>query len=464
VTQELPPAEDQQEHATASPAGADGDQPVSAEDWELLAMTSVELSRAPLRTALHALADRLVPSHVLALVVLGLGPAGWPIPIVERYGGRDAAERDLVMRWAGRIVRRGLHASTPIRLADDEASVQSVAMPLRHAGAPVGLLAMVAGEPDRHAALAPWFVHDLSTIVAERVALEVGTSASSSVAAEATFVPAWPDERTPSRPDQRDGKHHATETPPARGLADVPDVRPEHDQFLAAMSHELRTPLNAILGLTESLLEGVYGVLSTEQATALHDVASSGRLLLTLINDVLDLSKIRAGMLSVDLGPLDLAQVARAVGSLLGPEARRADVTLALEGDATLPAVHSDGRLLLQITLNLLANALKFTPAGGRVTLRWGRDLDGAGALLSVEDTGPGISAEDQERIFTPFVQLSSGLGRQHGGSGLGLALVRRMAPLIDARISLRSQLGEGSTFGVHLPLAPEDLPGERHA
>jgi len=439
---------------------------MSERDWQLLATFTMELSRAPLRQALHNLAERLVPAECLSLVVLGLGPAGWPVPVVERYSGRDEVERGLVIQWAGHVLRRGLHATEPIRLADDEAPLFAFATPLRHAGAPVGVLALVASDPDHCRLVAPWFMDELASMLAERLALEVGTTGSPIAAPDAAFAPTWMDggeaERPTSPPEAShpEASHPEASHPEASLIeASSPDVatRPEQDQFLAAMSHELRTPLNAILGLTESLLEGVYGTVSQEQETALQDIEASGRLLLALINDVLDLSKIRAGMMSVDLGPLDLAQVARAVGSLLAPQARQANVTLVLDGDPMLQAVQSDGRLLLQIAVNLLANALKFTPSGGTVILRWGANPDGDGALLSVTDSGPGIAAADQERIFTPFVQIASGLGRQHGGSGLGLALVRRMAPLIGARISLTSRLGEGSTFRMHVPFAPAE-------
>jgi PAS domain S-box-containing protein len=223
------------------------------------------------------------------------------------------------------------------------------------------------------------------------------------------------------------------------------------DEFLAAMSHELRTPLNAVLGLSEALQEGVYGPLAPRQLTALERVEASGKQLLTLINDILDLTKLLASTIELDLGPVRLAEACVAARAAVQEAASKKHLTLVVETEvATLRA---DARRLQQILVNLLGNAVKFTPDGGEVHLRASLDEARAMAIIVVEDDGPGISADHLGRIFQPFVQVDGSLSRQHGGTGLGLSLVQRFVRLHGGRIEVQSAPGRGSRFTVKLPV-----------
>ncbi len=229
------------------------------------------------------------------------------------------------------------------------------------------------------------------------------------------------------------------------------------DEFLATMSHELRTPLTAILGISESLQEQVFGPLNERQRESIHTVESSGRHLLELINDILDLAKVEAGRLDLRRQPVAIAEACEASVQFVRSAAVRKGVELALsagDADATLEA---DPKRLKQILVNLLSNAVKFTPPGGRVSLEVAAGPDDAIRFV-VSDTGIGIAAEDMGRLFQPFVQLDSGLSRQHEGTGLGLALVRRFAELHGGSVSVDSEPGRGSRFTVALPYRPDPV------
>lgn len=220
--------------------------------------------------------------------------------------------------------------------------------------------------------------------------------------------------------------------------------------FLSSMSHELRTPLNSVIGFTGVLLQGIAGPLRPEQEEPLRIVQRNGRHLLDLINDVLDLSKIEAEEMRLASAPFDLAQVVRESLASMGPAA--ATKGLALEG--ALPAepvpMAGDARRVAQIVLNLLSNALKFTEAGS-VTASLVQEP--GKVRLAVRDTGPGIPAQDLPRLFREFEQLDVGLARHREGTGLGLALSRRLARLMGGNIQVASQEGLGSTFTLILPV-----------
>lgn len=223
--------------------------------------------------------------------------------------------------------------------------------------------------------------------------------------------------------------------------------------FLAAMSHELRTPLNSIIGFTGILLQGLVGSLNPEQQKQLGMVQSSARHLLSLINDVLDLSKIEAGELELNSGPIDLHKVISECQEIAAPLAEQKSLPLEVHVSADLGAATGDARRLRQILLNLLSNAIKFTEVGHvRVTAR------GSGTILhlSVEDTGIGIREEDLDTLFTPFRQLDAGLSRRHDGTGLGLAICHRLAKMMNGELRVHSRFGEGSTFEVLVPLLQE--------
>ncbi|MHB1735391.1 MAG: response regulator [Acidithiobacillus sp.] len=240
--------------------------------------------------------------------------------------------------------------------------------------------------------------------------------------------------------------------------------------FLANMSHELRTPLNAIIGFSELLKDGVMGDLSPEQKDATRDIFESGRHLLSLINDILDLSKVEAGMMKLELEAANFHDLLQGSLGIVREKAAAHQIRLNLEVEPDFPSVYLDARKTKQILYNLLSNAVKFTPDGGQVTLcgRSRSDLSGPEYAaypdwleISVADTGIGIAKKDQERLFKPFVQADSGLDRRYEGTGLGLSLVKRLAELHGGRVTMESTLGEGSTFHVWLPWREEVVLAE---
>jgi signal transduction histidine kinase len=221
-------------------------------------------------------------------------------------------------------------------------------------------------------------------------------------------------------------------------------------EFLANMSHELRTPLNAIIGFSEVLTEHMFGELNEKQDEYLKDIYASGQHLLSLINDILDLSKIEAGRMELELADFDLPQAINNALTLVRERAGRRDIALHQAGDQRLGQIRGDERKIKQVLLNLLSNALKFTPEGGRVEVRAGI-VDGR-AEISVTDTGVGIAPEDQEAVFEEFRQVGTA-AKQAEGTGLGLALSRRFIELHGGRIWVKSQVGVGSTFTFTMPL-----------
>jgi signal transduction histidine kinase len=229
------------------------------------------------------------------------------------------------------------------------------------------------------------------------------------------------------------------------------EVASQHkSQFLANMSHELRTPLNAILGYTELMADGIYGQLPEKTMGVLKRLESNGRHLLGLINDVLDLSKIEAGQLVLELSDYSLEDIAQTVRSTLEPLAADKKLAFKVEMAPKLPAGHGDGRRLAQVVINLVGNAIKFTDAGEVVIM--GRATDGA-FHLSVRDTGPGISAADQAKLFQEFKQADNAITRKKGGTGLGLAISKRIVEMHGGKIWVESQLGQGSTFAFTVPV-----------
>jgi signal transduction histidine kinase len=223
-------------------------------------------------------------------------------------------------------------------------------------------------------------------------------------------------------------------------------------EFLANTSHELRTPLNAILGYTELIQDGIYGEVPDAIREVLDRVQSNGRHLLGLINDVLDLSKIEAGQLSLSMVDYSMKEVVQTVAT--ATEALAAEKRLALRIDIAedLPPGEGDERRITQVRLNLVGNALKFTEAG-EVAVQAGASDDAF--QVSVADTGPGIPAEDQERIFEEFRQVDSSSTRTKGGTGLGLAISKKIIELHGGRIWVESELGRGSIFRFTLPTRP---------
>ncbi len=232
------------------------------------------------------------------------------------------------------------------------------------------------------------------------------------------------------------------------------EVASQHkSQFLANMSHELRTPLNAILGYTELIADGVYGEPSEKMLAVLKRLESNGKHLLGLINDVLDLSKIEAGQLVLELSDYSLQDIAQTVRSALEPLAADKKLAFKVEVAPKLPAGHGDGRRLTQVLINLVGNAIKFTDAGEIVITAGSTN---GSFKVSVRDTGPGISAADQSRLFQEFQQADNTITRKKGGTGLGLAISRRIIEMHGGKIWVESKVGQGSTFAFTLPIRVE--------
>ena len=227
-------------------------------------------------------------------------------------------------------------------------------------------------------------------------------------------------------------------------------------EFLANMSHELRTPLNAIIGFSEVLIQGIFGDLNDKQREYLGDIHGSGTHQLALINDLLDLSKVEAGKLELELGAgVTIADLVAGAVILVRERATTHGVALHTEIAPDLPAIQADARKLKQVMVNLLTNAVKFTPSGGKVTARAVRSADEI--VISVVDTGVGIAPGDQARIFQEFEQARHGKDAEEG-TGLGLALAKRLVELHGGRIWVDSELGVGSTFSFSLPIDQQSI------
>ena len=262
--------------------------------------------------------------------------------------------------------------------------------------------------------------------------------------------------------------------------------------FLANMSHELRTPLNSIIGCSEMLRDGVLGPLAEQHSGFVADIFDAGSHLLALINDILDLSKVEAGMLQLEVDVIDIAALLKASTLIVREKAMAHQIRLENRLDAALGAMLGDERKVKQMVYNLLANAVKFTPEGGTVRLyarrchradvgldasRPGRMLplapgeDATFLEITVEDSGVGIAKDDLAKLFVPFTQVDTSSARHHAGTGLGLSLVRRLAELHGGTVGVTSRVGTGSRFSVWLPyrsapasgraLAPEEAPAD---
>jgi len=234
--------------------------------------------------------------------------------------------------------------------------------------------------------------------------------------------------------------------------AELSRVMRSKDDFLSAMSHELRTPLNAILGLSESLAEGVYGDMNNKQVKSINTIAESGHHLLALINDLLDIAKIGAGKMELELTKVNVEEVCQASLRFVMEQAQKQKINLKLVMDNQSVMLTADERRLKQILVNLLSNAVKFTPDGGSVTLETKCDLESESLMFSVRDTGIGIATEDLKRLFSPFTQLDSKLSRQYAGTGLGLTLVMKLVELHGGSVAVESEIGKGSCFTIRIP------------
>jgi PAS domain S-box-containing protein len=227
------------------------------------------------------------------------------------------------------------------------------------------------------------------------------------------------------------------------------------DEFLANMSHELRTPLNAILGLSESLGEQIAGPLNEKQQKYIVTISESGRHLLSLINDILDLAKIEAGQITLDINRVDIQSVCEASLRMIKQLAQNKRQDVRLEIDDEIGLIWADERRLKQMIVNLLSNAVKFTPEDGKIGLEVHGNLNENEVMITVWDNGIGMKEEDLSRLFQPFVQLDSGLARETTGTGLGLALVAQMVRLHGGSVRVNSHPEQGSRFTIVLPWEP---------
>jgi signal transduction histidine kinase/ActR/RegA family two-component response regulator len=223
------------------------------------------------------------------------------------------------------------------------------------------------------------------------------------------------------------------------------------DEFLAGMSHELRTPLNAVLGLSELLQEEIYGPLNEKQNEALRTIETSGRHLLSLINDILEIARMGSGEVQLRLSKVQVGELCEGCVDLIRAQARKKEITVTCEIGGDVPELKTDARRFKQILVNLLGNAVKFTDKGGSMGLCV--RVEGPCLCVEVWDSGIGIKAEDCERIFLPFVQVDSGLARKYDGTGLGLALVRQLTVLLGGEVSVESTVGVGSRFRLRFAL-----------
>jgi signal transduction histidine kinase len=226
-------------------------------------------------------------------------------------------------------------------------------------------------------------------------------------------------------------------------------------QYVTNMSHELRTPLNAIIGFSEVLHEQMFGELNERQLAYVNDVLEAARHLLSLINDLLDLAKIEAGRLELELSQVALPDLLRGAASMHAEQASRSGVELSLHTEPAEITITADKRRVRQIVFNLLSNAVKFTPAGGRVEIS--ARAENGQVEIAIIDTGPGIAPEELETIFEEFEQTAE--GKQAEGTGLGLPLSRKLAELHGGHLRAESTPGQGSTFRLALPVAAAALP-----
>jgi len=224
------------------------------------------------------------------------------------------------------------------------------------------------------------------------------------------------------------------------------------DEFLANMSHEIRTPLNAIIVFSELLLDNLHGRINEKQRESIEHIDKSGKHLLSLINDILDLSKIAAGQIKLNIEPIQIHTLCRDCLQFIRPAANKKRIILLKGDDGCVTTIQADERRLKQILINLLSNAVKFTPEGGKVRLEMTINEQDGVVQFCVVDTGIGIPENDMEQLFQPFVQIDGGLSRHQEGTGLGLILVYKLVELHGGSVKVESEIGKGSTFKVSLP------------
>ena len=226
-------------------------------------------------------------------------------------------------------------------------------------------------------------------------------------------------------------------------------------EFMAHMSHELRTPLNVIIGFSELMVDGVPGKVNREQKQSLNDILSSGQHLLSLINDILDLSRVEAGKMELRLSTFAIRELIESIRSVMLTKIAQENQGLDVEIEEGLPPVFADTDRITQVLTNLLSNGTKFTPDGGKLKIEVVREDNWC--QVSVIDDGIGIKKADQERIFEPFCQLENPLTTEKGGTGLGLTIARQIIERHGGRLWVESEYGKGSRFTFTVPLAADN-------
>ena len=398
-------------------------------------LTRVFDREAPSSQLLRQALDLLVASEQLKGACLWLlDDNSQQLVLAEGCGTPPELMRNFAMGegLVGGVAARGeqqvlSHNELP-QAASQDGDVQVVALPLAIQGELLGVLVVGTAGPlqSQH--------HGFVERAAERIALSLHATRQV--------------ERMTTLTEQLNDRQREI----TRQNAELEHASRMKSEFLANMSHELRTPLNAIIGFSEVLKDRLAGELTQEQADYATEVFQSGQHLLSLINDILDVSKIEAGRMELHIEQVDGAGLAHDALTVLRGRAAARDIRLSSEVDESVGRFQGDSIKLRQIVFNLMSNAVKFTDPGGSVRLEMRRIRVGEVLEIAVSDTGIGIAEEEQENVFQPFRQVDSSLSRKHEGSGLGLALVRRLAELHGGTVGVESELGVGSRFSVRLP------------